>query len=152
VVTDRAKIREFGALYREAWWAKRKDDHGWSGPQDVPPGEKNYASAMGLADAMKDVPCVVFALTEPTGGANSVIPACQNLMLAAHALGIGSLPTTLHAVVMERFRAVFGIPKELGFHFCIPLGYPAVKYGPSRRKPIEETTSWNRWGAPVPWA
>ena len=152
VVTDRQKIREFGELYREAWWAKRKDDHGWAGPQDVPPGEKNYASAMGLADAMKDVPCVVFALTEPTGGANSVIPACQNLMLAAHALGIGSLPTTLHAVVMDRFRALFGIPKELGFHFCIPLGYPAVKYGPSRRKPIEETTSWNRWGGPVPWA
>ena len=38
VITDRQKIREFGALYREAWWAKRKDDHGWSGPQDVPPG------------------------------------------------------------------------------------------------------------------
>lgn len=152
VVTDRKKISEFGALYREAWWAKRKDDHGWTGPQDVPPGEKNYASAMGLADAMKDVPCVVFALSEPTGGANSVIPACQNLMLAAHALGIGSLPTTLHATVMDRFRALFGIPKELGFHFCIPLGYPAVKYGPSRRKPIEETTSWNHWGGPVPWA
>ncbi|MDO8475659.1 MAG: nitroreductase family protein [Candidatus Rokubacteria bacterium] len=152
VVTDRQKIREFGELYREAWWAKRKDDHGWTGPQDVPPGEKNYASAMGLADAMKDVPCVVFALTEPTGGANSVIPACQNLMLAAHALGIGSLPTTLHAVVMDRFRALFAIPKELTFHFCIPLGYPAVKYGPSRRKPIEETTSWNLWGGRVPWA
>jgi nitroreductase len=152
VVTDRQKIREFGELYREAWWAKRKDDHGWSGPQDVPPGEKNYASAMGLADAMKDVPCVVFALTEPTGGANSVIPACQNLMLAAHALGIGSLPTTLHAVVMDRFRALFGIPKEMGFHFCIPLGYPAVKYGPSKRRPIEDTTSWNRFGGRVPWA
>jgi nitroreductase len=152
VVTDRQKIREFGELYREAWWAKRKDDHGWTGPQDVPPGEKNYASAMGLADAMKDVPCVVFALTEPSGGATSVIPACQNLMLAAHALGIGSLPTTLHAAVMDRFRALFGIPKELSFHFCIPLGYPAVKYGPSRRKPIEETTSWNSWGGRVPWA
>ena len=152
VVTDRQKIREFGALYREAWWAKRKDDHGWTGPQDIPPGEKNYSAAMALADAMQDVPCVVFALTEPPGGANSIIPACQNLMLAAHALGIGSLPTTLHAVVMDRFRALFGIPKELTFHFCIPLGYPAVMYGPSRRKPIEETTSWNRWGGRVPWA
>ena len=152
VVTDRQKIREFGELYHEAWWAKRKDEYGWTGPKDIPPGEKNYSAAMELADAMKNVPCVVFALTEPPGGANSVIPACQNLMLAAHALGIGSLPTTLHAVVMDRFRALFGIPKEMGFHFCIPLGYPAVKYGPSRRKPIEETTSWNRWGERVPWA
>jgi len=152
VVTDRKKISEFGALYREAWWAKRKDDHGWSGPQDIPPGEANYNAAMGLADAMKDVPCVVFALTVSPGGANSIIPACQNLMLAAHALGIGSLPTTLHATVMDRFRAMFGIPKDVAFHFCIPLGYPAVKYGASRRKPIEETTSWNRWEGRVPWA
>jgi nitroreductase len=152
VVTDRKKISEFGALYHEAWWAKRKDEYGWTGPKDIPPGEKNYAAASGLADAMKDVPCVVFALTEPPGGANSIIPACQNLMLAAHALGIGSLPTTLHAVVMDRFRALFGIPKEMGFHFCIPLGYPAVKYGPSKRKPIEETTSWNSWKGRVPWA
>jgi len=54
--------------------------------------------------------------------------------------------------VMDRFHAMFAIPKEMTFHFCIPLGYPAVKYGPSRRKPITETTSWNRWASPVPWA
>jgi nitroreductase len=106
---------------------------------------------MGLAEDMKDVPCIVFAFTAPGGGANSVIPACQNLMLAAHALGIGSLPTTLHAKVMDRFYALFDIPKEMTFHFCIPLGYPAVKYGPSRRRPTADVTSLNRWGGPVPW-
>jgi hypothetical protein len=53
--------------------------------------------------------------------------------------------------VMDRFHAMFGIPKEMTFHFCIPLGYPAVKYGPSRRKPVAETTSWNHWTGPVPW-
>ena len=37
VVTDRATIREFGALYREAWWAKRWDDHRWRSPADIPP-------------------------------------------------------------------------------------------------------------------
>jgi nitroreductase len=151
-VTDREKIREFAALYREAWWAKRLDDHGWTGPQDIPPGEKNYSAAMDLAETMNDVPCIIFALAVPPGGANSVIPACQNLMLAAHSLGIGSVPTTLHAKVMDRFHAMFAIPKDVVFHFCIPLGYPAVKYGPSRRKPTSETTFWNRWGSPVPWA
>src|SRR3972149_3466427 len=92
VVTDRQKIREFGALYREAWWAKRKDDHGWTGPQDVPPGEKTYSAAMELADAMKDVPCVVFALTEPPGGANSGIPARPKTNLAARPPGGGAPP------------------------------------------------------------
>ena len=37
------------------------------------------------------------------------------------------------------------------FHFCIPLGYPAVKYGPSQRKPIAETAYLDRWGSAVPW-
>jgi nitroreductase len=152
VVTEREKIREFGTLYHEAWWAKRWDDHRWTKPEDIPPEEKSYRSAMGLADDIKNAPCIVFAFTVGPGGASSVIPACQNLMLAAHALGIGSLPTTLHAKVMDRFHALFAIPKEMTFHFCIPLGYPAVKYGPSRRKPISETTSWNRWASPVPWA
>jgi nitroreductase len=72
-------------------------------------------------------------------------------MLAGHALGIGSIPTTLHAKVMDRFNAMFDIPKDTTFHFCIPMGYPAVKYGPSRRKPVAETTHWNRWTSPVPW-
>ena len=152
VVTDRALIREFGALYREAWWAKRWDDHRWTGPADIPVEDRTHRSAMGLADDMKAAPCVVFALAEPPGVANSVIPACQNLMLAARALGIGSVPTTLHAKVMERFRALFGIPEELVFHFCIPLGYPRGSFGPNVRRPTSETTSLDRWGAPVPWA
>jgi hypothetical protein len=53
---------------------------------------------------------------------------------------------------MERFHALFDIPKEMSFHFCIPLGYPAVKYGPSKRRPTAETTYLDRWGAKVPWA
>jgi nitroreductase len=152
VVNDRGKIREFAKLYHEAWWAKRRDERGWTRPEDIPPEEKSYRSAMGLADEIKDVPCIVFAFTVGAGGASSVIPACQNLMLAAHALGIGSIPTTLHPQVMDRFHAMFDIPKDMTFHFCIPLGYSAVKYGPSRRKPIAETTSWNHWAGPVPWS
>ena len=146
VVTDRARITEFGALYREAWWAKRLDDHGWTKPEDIPLADKTHRSAMGLADTMKDVPCVVFAFAMPPGAANSVIPATQNLMLAARALGIGSVPTTLHAKVMDRFRAMFGIPGDATFHFCIPLGYPQGSFGPNVRKPIRETCFRGRWG------
>jgi nitroreductase len=152
VINDRGKIREFARLYHEAWWAKRRDERGWTRPEDIPPEETSYRSAMVLADEIQDVPCIILAFTVGTGGANSVIPACQNLMLAAHALGIGSIPTTLHPQVMDRVHALFGIPKDMTFHFCIPLGYPAVKYGPSRRKPVSETTGWNHWSGKAPWA
>jgi len=148
VVTDRAAIREFGALYHEAWWAKRRDE-GFSGPDDLP---SRYAPAARLADEIVDAPAIVFALALFNGPADSVIPAVQNLMLAARAIGIGSVPTTLHATVMDRFRHMFAIPDDARFHFCVPLGYPRGNFGPTTRKPTAETTFLDRWGAPVPWA
>jgi nitroreductase len=152
LLTDRQRIREFGALYREAWWAKRRDEgHQWRSIDDIPVEQKTHRSAAGLADAMRDVPCVVFALAMPPGWAHSVIPATQNLMLAARALGIGSVPTTLHPSVMDRFNAMFGIPKDVAFHFCIPLGYPQGGFGPNVRRPTSETTYLDRWEARVPW-
>jgi nitroreductase len=72
-------------------------------------------------------------------------------MLAARALGIGSLPTTLHAQVMDRFREMFKIPADAAFHFCIPMGYPRGSFGPNVRKPIAETCFIGHWGSPVPW-
>jgi nitroreductase len=104
-----------------------------------------------LADAMGEVPCVVLALAVRNGPPDSVIPAVQNLMLAARALGIGSVPTTLHPSVMERFHRMFGIPDDVGFHFCVPLGYPQGNFGPNVRKPISETSFLDRWDAPGPW-
>jgi nitroreductase len=153
-VTDRERIREFGALYREAWWAKRRDELGWTGPQDIPPDATNYRAAAALADHMRDVPCVVLAFAEPPGWANSILPACQNLMLAARALGIGSIPTTLHPSVMERVCALFGVPAEPTFHFCIPLGYPAAgaRFGGSQRRPTRETVYLDHWGTAAPWS
>ena len=147
VVNDPAVIAEFGALYRDAWWAKRHDE-GFESFDDLP---TPFHPAAGLADTMQDAPCIVLALALRNGPADSVVPAVQNLMLAARALGIGSVPTTLHPSVMDRFRAMFDIPADVAFHFCVPLGYPQGRFGPTRRRPTSETTLLNRWGTPVPW-
>ena len=147
VVTDRTTIAEFGPLYREAWYAKRRDE-GFHSPEELP---ARYAPAAGLADAIAAAPCILFAFALHNGPANSVIPAVQNLMLAARALGIGSVPTTLHPSVMDRFHEMFGIPDDVRFHFCVPLGYPQGNFGATTRKPTSETTFLDRWEAPVPW-
>ena len=152
VTTDRDKIAVFGELYHRSWWAKRKVDRGWNGPEDVPPGDTSMAPAMRLADEMGDVPCVVFVLSEPPHQPESVLPAAQNLMLAARALGIGSVPTRLHPDDYGEFRAIFGVPEGIGFHLAIPLGYPRGRFGPTSRLPTAETTHWNQWGGAVPWA
>jgi len=148
VVTDPEVIREFGALYHEAWWAKRHDE-GFQSFDDLPP---LFHPAARLADEIADAPCVVFAFALRDGPADSAIPAVQNFMLAARALGIGSVPTTLHPTVMDRFYAMFDIPSDVGFHFCVPLGYPRGNFGPTKRKPTAETTFLNRWGDAVPWS
>jgi len=67
VVNDPAMIRDFGELYHEAWWAKRRDE-GFCGREDLP---LRYQPAAGLADAMQDVPCVMFALAMLAVGRNA---------------------------------------------------------------------------------
>ena len=147
VLNDPKIIREFGALYREAWWAKRRDEkRPWTSREQIPAEDRGSTSAARLADEIKDAPCIILALTTSRNGASSVIPSVQNLMLAARALGIGSVPTTLHAQVLERVYALLGIPAELEFHLCIPLGYPRGKFGPLARKPVAEVAYAERWG------
>jgi nitroreductase len=151
VIRDRDTIRAFGKLYHEAWWAKRRDEYGWKGKADIPEGSVYEMPAL-LADEMADAPVVILAFTlGRPGGASSVFPAVQNLLLAARALGIGSVLTTLHADVMDRVREMFKIPDDAEFHCCIPLGYPRGSFGPTRRFPTSETTGWNTWGTPPPW-
>lgn len=153
VVTDPDLIAKFGALYKRAWWAKRSDHEGWRGPEDMTPEQRErYKAPMRLAEEMDRAPCIVFALSVPPNYAESVFPATQNLMLAARARGIGSVPTRIHPIVMDDFRRLFGIPDEVQLHFCIPLGYPAGRFGPTQRRPTYQTCFLDRWAEPVPWA
>ena len=152
VVRNKDRIREFGKLYHEAWWAKRRDEYGWTGKEDIPPGSV-YEMPSRLADEIVDAPVIILALSAGVQQmAHSVFPPVQNLLLAARALGIGSVLTTLHPQVMERVYAMFEIPPEVAFHCCIPLGYPRGNFGPTRRLPTSETTCWERWNAKPPWA
>src|SRR3569833_1993820 len=111
VLSDREVIRQFGALYHEAWWAKRKDEgRTWKTRDDIPLEEASPRSAALLADEIKDAPAFILAFSAANWlAAIWVVPAVQNLMLAARALGIGSLPTTLHPTVMERVYTLLGI-------------------------------------------
>lgn len=150
VLTDPDLIREFGALYREAWWAKRRDEkRPWTTRAEIPPEDRGSTSAARLADEIKDAPCIVLAFTTMKNGASSVIPSVQNLMLAARALGVGSVPTTLHAQVLERVYALLGVPSDMEFHLCIPMGYPRGNFGTTQRKPAAEVTYVNHWGTAV---
>ncbi len=149
VVKDEAIRKQFAPLYRDAWWAKRNDE-GYTGPDDLP---EKYRPAMRFADEISEAPVLVFACAtvQGRGAAESVIPATQNLLLAARALGVGGTLTTLHPSVDERVNQLLGIPNEAQIVYCIPLGYPRGRFGPNQRKPLTEVVSYNHWGSDVPW-
>jgi len=144
VVRDAGLRAQFGPLYREAWWAKRRDS-GIRGPENMPP---EYRSAMGLADRIGEARVIVLlcATAKGSGPMGSVIPAAQNLLLAARALGIGGTITTLHPSVEVRVHALFRIPETAQIVYCLPLGYPRGRFGPARRKPLPEVCSNDLWG------
>lgn len=148
IVLKDAELRaRFAPLYREAWWAKRKDQ-GINGPQDIAEHDRVARAAMRLADEEigKAPVIVLICATAPGSGAMaSVIPSAQNLLLAARALGIGGTITTLHAVVEERVNALLGIPPAAQIVYCLPLGYPRGRFGPTSRKPLAEVCAYDRW-------
>ena len=96
------------------------------------------------------IPCLVSAQSPaPTGllAGSSIYPSIQNLMLAARAEGLGTVLTTPQDGIMELLRSEIGIPEEALPVAMIPMGWPAVNFGPVTRKPLEEFLHWERWNA-----
>lgn len=79
---------------------------------------------------------------------SSVFPAIQNLLLAAHAQGLGSAMTTLAVLKTEELRQLLGLPPHLRPMAVIPLGWPARPPGPPRRQPMTTKTHRDRFGRP----
>ena len=148
VLRASAARKRFGEIYRVAWWAKRNDE-GFFKPEDIP---DHYRLAMALADNIGEVPAIVLVCTTAPGGRESVIPATQNLLLAARGLGIGGTITSLHAKVEDDVRDLLELPDGAGVVYCIPLGYPQGRFGPVTRKPLAEIVSVDRWGSTPEWA
>lgn len=110
-------------------------------------------SATHLIEHMDEAPVLLLACIEHGGSTNlttgsSIYPAVQNILLAARGLGLGSVLTTFHKQYENEVRQIFDIPDNVETAALLPIGYPAdgVRYGPTRRKAMEEVTHWDGWG------
>ncbi len=78
----------------------------------------------------------------------SIYPAVQNLMLAAHAIGLATC-LTVHGSTLTRgepeVKKILGIPEHVKIACLIYLAYPAIRLGRPRRKPVEKFVHYNRW-------
>jgi nitroreductase len=79
---------------------------------------------------------------------SSIFPAVQNLLLAAHALGLGSTLTTLPVVGGSGLSTLLELPPEVVPMAVIPLGRLPKALGRPRRRPVSEKTYLNRYGTP----
>ena len=148
-----------GSSFRAGWAAKRAADgyEQGTGVEADSPKARMAATMQHYVDHFEEVPVVVLACMlrhrapTPTEG-GSVYPACQNLLLAARALGYGGALTMWHLAVEAELRALLGIPDEVALSACITLGRPAGSHGPVRRRPLRDVVYEDRWDAVTDWA
>ena len=151
--------RLLGTAAQRMWAAKRRDDgydEGSATTGDTPKA-RLAATMQHYVDHLHEVPvlilpCLVrYREPTPTEGA-SIYPACQNLLLAAWALGYGGVLTGWHQLVEDELKALLAIPDEVSVAGAITLGRPAGSHGPVRRRPLGELVFEDAWSEPADWA
>ncbi|HTO06662.1 MAG TPA: nitroreductase family protein [Myxococcota bacterium] len=75
----------------------------------------------------------------------ALYPAAQNLIVAARAMGLGTVFTTFHMMCEPQLREIIGLPASHRIQVTIPLGWPEGRFGPVARKPVEEVIHWDRF-------
>ena len=135
------------------------------GPEDRSPGARTMRAAWHLAVHLHEAPVLLLVcgerdwpfaiapedrrgLAPPSYG--STFPAVQNILLACRGLGLGATLTTLHQMFESELRERLGIPDAYAVVAMIPIGYPAGRFGPVRRRPVREVAHLDRWGIPWP--
>jgi nitroreductase len=154
-----AAKRLIGEGARRIWGGKREAD-GYdrgSGAEENTPKARMARTMQHYVDHFEDapvlvLPCLVrYREPTPTEGA-SIYPACQNLLLAARALGYGGVLTGFHVMVEAELRPLLGIPDQAFMAATITIGKPVGGHGPVRRRPIAELVYEEAWDQSPAWA
>lgn len=120
-------------------------------------GSQLYGSGAPERTPWAEVPVLIVVCSENVFGSGdspatalgaSIYPAVQNLLLAAHALGLGTVLTTRWKSRESEVRPILGLPESFAVHAIIPMGWPESRPGRNRRKPIRDVAFRERFGEP----
>jgi len=148
-----------GGAARRLWGAKRENDgyDSGSGTTENSPKARMAASMQEYVDHFDRVPvlilpCLVRYRAPSSAEGASIYPACQNILLAARALGYGGVLTGFNGFVDAELRELLGIPEGVFIAATITLGRPQGHHGPVRRRPMGELVYGESWGESPLWA
>jgi nitroreductase len=163
VLSDGPRAREakqlIGSAAQKIWTAKRERDgyDAGSGALESSPKARMSRAMQHFVDEFHRVPVLILPCLlryrdpSPSEGA-SIYPACQNLLLAARALGYGGAFSGWNFAVDKQLRELLQVPEEAFIAGTITLGKPMGHHGPVRRRPLGELVYEDLWGASPEWA
>ncbi|MFM8410031.1 MAG: nitroreductase family protein [Alphaproteobacteria bacterium] len=147
VVRDEAARARIGEIAAEVWRAgAREHSRERLGERLFADVDRWASGGLGRAPVVIVV-CGDRDRSDPRSLAASVYPAAQNLCLAAHALGLGSLFSTL-ATASPDLARLLSLPPNLVPMVVVPVGRPARRLGPPRRAALSTRAFRERWGSP----
>lgn len=76
---------------------------------------------------------------------SSIYPAAQNLIVAARALGLGTVFTTFQGTAEPVIRETLDIPDDVHIGCLIPVGWPERKFGPLKRVGYDKVVHLDGW-------
>jgi nitroreductase len=148
-----------GGAARRAWGGKQDSDgyQEGSGSLADSPKARLARTMRRFVETFEQTPVVILGCLKryrqpvvTEGG--SIYPACQNLLLAARARGLGGVMSQWQSLVEPELREVLAIPDGVALHATISLGHPEGHHGPVRRRPLREFVYEDRWDEPAAWA
>ncbi|MBM7659886.1 nitroreductase [Bacillus mesophilus] len=115
-----------------------------------PSSESNQKKIMKAKENSLRAPVIIVAAVEPSNHEKVIVQeefgavyaSIQNMLLAAHALGLGGIWRTGQSSYDPLMRELFGLSEQgevLGFLY---LGHPRREVPAGKRKSIEEVTRW----------
>ncbi|UAA37369.1 nitroreductase [Paraneptunicella aestuarii] len=146
VIIDNERIAEFVEYLRQAWLDSE---------EEVDPQQ-----AKRLANYLEQAPCMVLVSAEIQAHQAvseqdqlfSAVASCQNILLAADAIGFGGIWYSTDAVELPNVRHILGLQahhQPVGF---LVLGTPENKRSKKRKSPEQFTYQWLGSNQLAPWS
>jgi nitroreductase len=150
VVREAATRAAIGDIMRQVWEAgARTFSETRLAPELLADVDRGARGGVAAAPVLVVVGADTTLAHPATVGA-SLFPAIQNLLLAATALGLGSVLTTLAVSSMsggsQELASLVGLPATVTPVAVIPLGWPERLLGPAKRRPLSEVTHRETYG------